>query len=193
MEYTNLPAIQSCREANKGHEIIQGWWFSRINFLVVILHLFSSYWVSVCICITWTAAHQASSFFTHPPQACSMHVHWGWSDAINHLFPFVPIPASSSQHQCPFRVSNRVGKVQEVQLQHQFFQWILRLISLWLTGLISMHKNSQSLQHPQLESIEFFGAQRCLLLIEVYWLKKVKPYTSKASMLVKYLFSETIF
>ena len=65
------------------------------------------------------------------PEFAQTHIHWV-SDAI---WPFHPLPPSSpfafslSQHQDLFQwvsCSHQVTKVLELQLQHQFFQWIFR-------------------------------------------------------------------
>ena len=65
------------------------------------------------------------------PEFTQTHVHW-LSDAIQ---PSHPLSSSSapafnlSQHQSLFKwvsSSHQVAKVLELQLQHQFFQWIFR-------------------------------------------------------------------
>ena len=87
----------------------------------------------------WTAAHQASPSFTNSQGLCT-HVHW-IGDAIQPSHPLSPpSPALSlSQHQGLFQwisSSHQVAKVLELQLQHQSFQWILRVdFLLGLTGL----------------------------------------------------------
>ena len=82
------------------------------------------------------------SVLHHLLELAQTYVHWV-GDAIqpSHLLSSPSSPAFNlSQHQGLFQwVSSfpQVAKVLELQLQHQSFQWIFRLISLRLTGLIS--------------------------------------------------------
>ena len=68
----------------------------------------------------------------HLPEFAQTHVHW-ISDAIQPTHPLSPPSPSAfslSQHQDLFQwvVSlHQVAKVLELQLQHQFFQWIFRV------------------------------------------------------------------
>ena len=63
----------------------------------------------------------------HLPKLAKTHVHWV------HLIlchPLSPPALSLSQHQGVFQwvgSSNKVANILEVQLQHQSFQWILRV------------------------------------------------------------------
>ena len=86
------------------------------------------------------------------PEFAQTHVHWV-SDAIqpsHPLFPTSPLALNLSQHQGLFQwvsSSHRVAKV--LQLQHQSFQWIFRLISYridWF-GLLAVRGTLKSLQH----------------------------------------------
>ena len=70
----------------------------------------------------------------HLPELAQTHIHWV-SDAIQSFHPLLlssPFAISLYQHQ---GLSQRIGylhqmtKVFELQLQHQSFQWIIRLIS----------------------------------------------------------------
>ena len=71
------------------------------------------------------------------------HVHWV-SDAIQPFHPLLspsPPALNLSQHQGLFQwvgSSQQVTKVLELQLQHQFFQWIQGWSPLALTGLVSL-------------------------------------------------------
>ena len=64
------------------------------------------------------------------PEFSQTHVHWV-DDAIQPSHPFSPRPAFNlSHHQGLFQwvgSSHQVAKVLELQLQHQFFQWIFRV------------------------------------------------------------------
>ena len=84
-----------------------------------------------------------------------IHVHWV-SDAIQpfHLLsPPAPPAFNLSQHQGLFQLVcslHQVAKVLELQLQHQSFQWIFRLISFrmdWLDLLAVQETLKNFLQH----------------------------------------------
>ena len=88
------------------------------------------------------------------------HVHW-ISDAIQPSHPLSsPSPNfSHSQHQGLFKwvsSSQQVAKVLEFQLQHQYFQWILRT-DLFYDGLVgspcSPNVAQESSPTPQFKSI----------------------------------------
>ena len=90
-----------------------------------------------------------------------IHVHWV-SDAIklsHPLPPSSPFALNLSQHQGLFQwVSSlhQVAKVLELQLQHQSFQWILRIDFLqdWLIGSPCSPRDCQeSSPTPQFKSI----------------------------------------
>ena len=96
------------------------------------------------------------------PEFTQTHVHWV-GDAIQPSHPLSPPspPALNlSQHQSLFQwvsSSHQVAKVLELQLQHQSFQWILRMISFridWLDllavpgtlkSLLQQHKSKASI------------------------------------------------
>ena len=64
------------------------------------------------------------------------HVHWvGDAIQLSHsLLSAFPPTFNLSQHQGLFQwvgSSHQVAKVLEFQLQHQFFQWIIRIDFLW--------------------------------------------------------------
>ena len=78
------------------------------------------------------------------PEFDQIHAHWV-DDVIQPSGPLLsPPPALSlSQHQGLFQwvsSSHQVAKILELQLQHQSFQWIFRIDSLGLTGLILQSK-----------------------------------------------------
>ena len=96
------------------------------------------------------------------------HVHWV-SDAIQSSHPLSsPSPSAFnlSQHQGLFwRVSSsrQVGKVLELRLQHQSFQWIFRVGFLqdWLVWSPCSPRDSQEFSPaPQFESLAFFMVWR---------------------------------
>ena len=95
----------------------------------------------------------------HLPELAQTHIHWV-SDAIRLSDPLSSPSTPTfklSQHQCLFQwvsSSHQMAKVLELQLQHQFFQWICRnWFPLGWTGWISLQsKDSQeSSPTPQLK------------------------------------------
>ena len=95
-----------------------------------------------------------------PPQFTQTHVH-RVGDIIQPSHPLSspsPPAFSLSQHQGLFRwvrSSHQVARVLEFQLQHQFFQWILRTDFLWvrLVGSPCSPRDSQeSSPTPQFKS-----------------------------------------
>ena len=104
------------------------------------------------------------------PEFAQAHVLWV-SDAIQPSHPLSspsPCTFNLSQHQGLFQwagSSHQVSKVLELQLQHQSFQWILRLISFpGLTGLISLQSKglSRVFSNPTVQKQQFFSAQLSL-------------------------------
>ena len=98
------------------------------------------------------------------PEFAQTHVHWV-NDAIQPSHPLSPPspPAFSLyQHQGLFQrvdSSHQVAKVLELQLQHQSFQWIFRLISFrnWLLWFPCCPRDSQEFsQAPQFENINLW-------------------------------------
>ena len=94
------------------------------------------------------------------PELAQTHVH-RVSDAIQPSHPLLspsPPPFNISQHQGLFRwvsSSHQVAKVLEFQLQHQYFQWILRTDFLYdgLAGSPCSPRDSQESPTPQFKSI----------------------------------------
>ena len=107
------------------HLFVSGFWQPVTYFLVVqsLSH------VQLCD-LTWTATYQAS--LRYLVEFAQTHVHWV-NDAIqpSHLLlPPSPPALSFSQHQGLFRCVgslHQVANVLELQLQHQSFQWTLRV------------------------------------------------------------------
>ena len=113
----------------------------------------------------WTAAHQASLFFTvsHSLLKCMSIELVMLSNHLILCHPFLlcllSFPASdlfrwiSSSHQ--------IAKVSELQLQPQSFQWIFRV---WLTGLISLQSKGLStiFSSTTFQKHQFFDAQPSL-------------------------------
>ena len=69
------------------------------------------------------------------PELSQTHIHWG-SDAVQPSHPLSSLSPTFnlSQHQGLFQwisSSHQVAKVLEFQLQHQFFQWVIRIDFLW--------------------------------------------------------------
>ena len=79
----------------------------------------------------WTAARQAPLESAQFPELAQIHVHW-LGDAIQPSHPLLspsPPAFNLSQHQGLLKwvsSSHQVAKVLELQLEHQFFQWICR-------------------------------------------------------------------
>ena len=94
------------------------------------------------------------------PEFAQTHVHWV-NDAMQPSHPLLPpsLPAlNPSQHQGLFqwvRSSYQVAKELELQLQHQSFQWIFRVIFFrieWFAFLASQG-TLKTLPAPQFKSI----------------------------------------
>ena len=95
----------------------------------------------------------------HLPELVQIHVHWD-SDAIqpSHPLPFPSLSAFNlSQHEGLFQwvaSLHQMAKV-ELQLQHQSFQWIVRVdfLSAWLVYLLAARGTLKSLlQHHNLRT-----------------------------------------
>ena len=92
------------------------------------------------------------------------HAHWV-NETIQPSQPLL-IPSSGlclSQHQGLFQwvsSSHQVSKGLELQLQHQSFQWIVK-VDLGLTGLISLQSKERSrvFSNISVRKHQFFGAQ----------------------------------
>ena len=134
------------------------------------------------------------------------HVHWV-SDAIPPFHPLSPPspPALSlSQHQGLFQSvgsSHQVAKVLELQLQHQSFQWILRVDFFridWF-NLLAVQGTQESSPTPQFKGISssvlslLYGPT--LTSVHDYWKKKQKTIgltiwtvVSKVMSLISQLF-----
>ena len=107
----------------------QSWWGLWPYWIVVVIQLLSHVQLFVT---AWTAACQASLSFT---------IFWSLLKLMsiesmipsNHLILSPTSPALNlSQHLGLFEwvgFSHQVAKLLELQLQHQSFQWIIRLIS----------------------------------------------------------------
>ena len=92
------------------------------------------------------------------PELTQTHAHWvGNATQPSHPLSCHSAPAFSlSQHQCLFKwvsSSHQVPKVQEFQLQHQSFQWILRIHLLTVQGLSRIFSDTMVQKH------QFFSAQ----------------------------------
>ena len=94
-----------------------------------VIQLLRHVWLFVT---PWITARQVSPVLHHLPEFAKFMSHW-MSEAIHpsHLLPpSSPLAFSLSQHQGLFQwVSSlyQVAKVLELQLQHQSFQWVLRV------------------------------------------------------------------
>ena len=115
------------------------------------------------------------------PEFAQMHIHWV-HDTIQPSHP-LSLPSASalnlSQNQALFQLvgsSLQVARVLELQLQHQFFQWILRVNFLedWLVWSLCCLRDSQaSSQAPQVKaSILWCSAFFTVQLLHHYLLKK---------------------
>ena len=96
----------------------------------------------------------------HLPGLAQTHVQWV-SEIIQPSHPLLyPSPAFNlSQHQGLFKwvsSSHQVAKVLEFQLQHQAFQWVLRVDFLWnwlVWSPCCLRYSQESSQTPQFKSI----------------------------------------
>ena len=116
------------------------------------------------------------------PRVAQIHVHWV-SDAIQPSHPLSsPYPSALklSQHQGLFQrvsCSHQVAKVLELQLQHQFFQWMFRtdILYVWLLWSFGCPRDSQeSSPTPQLKAsinslVLSFLYSPALTSIHDYW------------------------
>ena len=114
----------------------------------------------------WPLDYSTPSFPVHHklPELAQTHVHWV-GDAIQTSHPLSTLspPAfNPSQHQGPFKWASslhRVARVSEFQLQHQSFQWTLRLISFrmdWLDLLAVQGTLKRLLQHHSSKATIFW-------------------------------------
>ena len=123
------------------------------------------------------------------PEFAQTHVHWV-GDAIQPSHPLSPLspPALNlSQHQSVFHwvsSSHQVAKVMELKLQHQSFQWMLRVdFLLRLTRLISLQSKelSRVFSSTTIWRHQFFDAQLLygptLTSIHDYWKNHSFDYT----------------
>ena len=123
------------------------------------------------------------------PEFAQTHVHWV-GDAIQPSHPLSPLspPALNlSQHQSVFHwvsSSHQVAKVMELKLQHQSFQWMLRVdFLLRLTRLISLQSKelSRVFSSTTIWRHQFFDAQLIygptLTSIHDYWKNHSFDYT----------------
>ena len=107
----------------------------------------------------WPHGMQHTSFpVRHLPELAQTHVHWV-NDAIQPSHPLSspsPPALNLSQHQGLFQrvgSSHQLAKLLELQLQHQFFQWIFRVDFLrtdWLDLLVVQGTLKGLLQHHNL-------------------------------------------
>ena len=169
-------------------------------------------WICCCStaqsCLTvgpWTAAHQASLFFTTSWSLLKLNVHWV-SDATQPsqpLSPPSPLALNFSQHQGLFQrvsSSNQVAKEVEFQLQHQSFQWIFRIDFLLDWSFCSPWDFQESSPAPQFNSINssafnlLYGP--ALTPIHDYWEKNlaltVWTFVSKVMSLLFNLLSRFV-
>ena len=100
----------------------------------------------------------------HLPEPAQTYVHWV-GDVIQPSHPLSsPSPAFNlSQNQGLFQLvnSHQVGKVLELQLQHQSFQWIFRTDFLWINwcDLFALQRTLRSLPKGPSSKVPFFGAE----------------------------------
>ena len=121
------------------------------------------------------------------PEIAQTHVHWVNDDIqpSHPLLPSSPLALNLSQHQGHIQwvgSSHWVAKVLELQLQHQSFQWIIRLISFridWFDPLAIQGTLKSLLQHHSsktstLRCSAFFMVQLSHLY---YWKNHSFDYT----------------
>ena len=121
-------------EANMDNSYI--WHISRKNLLTDNLHfLFGMHYVVQLLSLVWlsatpwTAAHETSLFITISQSLLKPYVHWV-DEATQPSRPLSSPCLQSFRTSGSFPVSHsshQVAKLLELQLQHQSFQWILRI------------------------------------------------------------------
>ena len=127
----------------------------------------------------------------HLLELIQTHVHWV-GDAIQPSGPLSspsPPAFSLSQHQGLFKwvsSSHQVAKVLELQLQHQFFQWIFRIDFLyyWLVGTLIVHGTLKSL-------LQHHGSKASILQHTAFFIVQLShPYmtTGKTIALTRWTF-----
>ena len=166
------PSLSELSFTNINHLISNG----HLNHMHTGLHVqFTTPWALCTVAVVqslsrvwlfatpWTAAHQVSLSFS-----ISRHVflefaqthHWvsGAIQPSHPLLPSSPPAFSLSQHQSLFQwigSLHKMAKVSQLQLQHQFFQWIFRVCLLyeWLVWSSCCPRDSQESSAPQFRSI----------------------------------------
>ena len=128
----------------------------------------STYLLCCCsvahLCLTLCDSMDCSTpwfpFLDHLLELAQTHVHWVGDAIQSSCLLLSPSPAFNlSQHQDLFKwvsSSYQVARVLQLQLQHQFFQWIFRTDFLlgWLVWSLCNSRDSQEYSPaPQLESI----------------------------------------
>ena len=95
----------------------------------------------------------------HLPELTQIHVHW-FGDAIQPSHPLSspsPPALNLSQHQGLFQwvgSPHQMAKVLEFQLQHQSFQWVIRIVFLWDRLVCCPGDSQESSPTPQFKSID---------------------------------------
>ena len=122
----------------------------------------------------WTAACQSSLFFTIS-QSLLKFISIESTDAIQPSHPLpppFPFSFSLSQHQNLFQWVTSSHKVLELQLQHQSFQWIVRVDSFRIVWL-GFEDSEESSPAPQFESINSLAFNllygTTLISVHGYW------------------------
>ena len=98
------------------------------------------------------------------PEFAQTHVHW-ISDATqpsHFLSPLSPPALNLSQYQCLFQWVGCLHQVSKVlELQHQSFQWIFRLIFFRMVGLTSLPSKgfSRVFSNTTIQKHPFFSTQ----------------------------------
>ena len=133
------------------------------------------------------------------PEFTQTHVHWV-RDTIQPSHPLLspsPLVLNLSQHQSLFQwvgSSHQVAKV--LELQHQSFQWIFRLISLridWfdlavqgtLKSLLQQHSSKASTLRHSSCILEFWNSVSLVLKITIYFYDTKSFLRVQANLSVK--------
>ena len=133
------------------------------------------------------------------PEFTQTHVHWV-RDTIQPSHPLLspsPLVLNLSQHQSLFQwvgSSHHVAKV--LELQHQSFQWIFRLISLridWfdlavqgtLKSLLQQHSSKASTLRHSSCILEFWNSVSLVLKITIYFYDTKSFLRVQANLSVK--------
>ena len=152
--------------------IFESFFFFSSTFAIITFNSFYNQFSSVaqsCPTLCDPMDYSTSGFPVHRqlPELAQTHTHWV-SDAIQPSHPLSPPSALAlnlSQHQGLFQwvgSSHQIAKVLELQLQHQSFQWMLRVFSFRKFDFLAVQGTLKSLLQHHIQKHQFVGAQPSL-------------------------------